>query len=79
MKDFPKARFGDTYASYVYVSKGYSALPPVVEGFTTLEAASVVMAARAKSPVGKLAISALFWRGDQSVRQNTPQPLRRMV
>lgn len=29
MKGFPKARFGDTYASYVYVSKGYSALPPV--------------------------------------------------
>jgi hypothetical protein len=29
MKDFPKARFGDTYASNVYVSKGYSALPPV--------------------------------------------------
>jgi hypothetical protein len=29
MKDFPKARFGDTYASNVYVSKGYSAHPPV--------------------------------------------------
>ncbi len=29
MKGFPKARCGDTYASYDYVSKGYSALPPV--------------------------------------------------
>lgn len=29
MNDFPKARFEDTYASDYYVSKGYSALPPV--------------------------------------------------